>query len=331
VTSARLPARRTILLASGAWLALAAAGPLAQQTTNPRRVAVLLPGTQFGYRSRFEAFRAVLKERGHVEGRDILIEARWADDRTERLPALAAELVALGPTVILTASSAGVAACRRATSTIPIVFATAGKPVEQGFVASLGRPGGNVTGVAIHIMDQKMVEIAREALPRAQRLAMLVHEPDPMSKPTVEAFVQAARSFKFEPVIVSVKRVEELASTFDEIVRSRPDALYLPNLVFSFSHHRYLVERSLEAKLALLSGREETTDAGGLLSYSFSRNENFRRAGSLVDRILRGAKPADLPVEQPDRFQLAVNLRTAKAIGVTLSQTMLLRANKVIE
>ncbi len=291
----------------------------------------LLPGTQFGYRSRFEAFRTVLRERGHVEGRDILIEARWADDRTERLPALAAELVALGPAVILTASSAGVAACRRATSTIPIVFATAGNPVEQGFVASLARPGANVTGVAIHILDPKMVEIAREALPRAQRLAMLVHEPDPMSKPAVAAFVQAARTFKFEPVIVWVRRIEELASSFDEIVSSRPDALYLPNLVFMFSHHRYLVERSLEAKLALLSGREETTEAGGLLSYSFSRNENFRRAASLVDRILRGAKPADLPVEQPDRFQIVVNLKTAKTIGVAVSQTMLLRANRVIE
>lgn len=290
-----------------------------------------MPGAQPAYRSRFETFRAALKSHGQVEGRDILIEARWAEDRTERLPALARELAALRPAVLVTSSSAGVAACKQATSTIPIVFATAGDPVQQGFVSSLRRPGGNITGVLVHNIDDKLVEVAREALPQAQRLAILVHEPDPVHKITLAAFVPATERFKFQPIIVRVKRTEDLALAFEEMLRGKPDALYLPGLVFTLSHYRYLVERALEARLPLLSSREETTEAGALLSYGTSREENFRRAASLVDRILRGANPGDLPVEQPERFHLVINLKTAKAIGVTISQATLLRATKVIE
>ncbi|MEK6243916.1 MAG: ABC transporter substrate-binding protein [Pseudomonadota bacterium] len=323
--------RRALLVAGGAWLAAAAARAFAQAPKVPRRIAVLFPGTQSGYRSRFEAFRSELKKLGYVEGRDNLIEARWAEDRTDQLAALAAELVALGPAVIVTASSAGVIACKKATSVIPIVFATAGTPVEQGFVASLARPGGNVTGVSIHVMDAKLVEMARQALPRAQRLAMLVHDGDPMSGSTIDIFVAAAGKFEFAPVVVRVRRVEELAQAFDQVIRERADALHLPSLTFMGSNARYLIERALAAKLPLLSASEETTAAGGLLSYGTDRLESYRRTAVLVDKILRGAKPGDLPVEQPERFQLVVNLKTAKAIGVTLSPVTMLRATKVIE
>jgi len=323
--------RRAILFATGAWILAGATRSLAQAPKAPRRIAVLLPGTQSGYRSRFDVFRAELKKLGYLEGRDISMESRWADDRTERLESLAAELVALGPAVILTASSAGVAACRKATTTIPIVFATAGAPVEQGFVSSLRRPGGNVTGVLVHGMERKMVELAREALPQARRLAILVHEPDPVHKSMLDQFVAATGQFKFEPVIGRVRRVEELALAFDEIVSRKPDALVLPNLVFMLSNSRYLVERSLDARLPLLTGREDTTAAGGLLSYGTSREENFRRAAVLVDKILRGANPADLPVEQPERFQLVVNRKTAKTIGVELSPVTMLRADRIID
>ena len=272
----------------------------------------------------------MLKSLGHIEGRDILIEARWAEDRSEKLPALAQELVRLTPVVILT-TGPGIAACKKATSVIPIVFATGTTPVERGFVESLRRPGGNITGVLLPDLTEKTMEVVREALPRAQRLAILLHEVDPFFGPTLDAVVSAANRFKFEPVIVRVKRVEELASAFDEIVRSKPDALFLTGQAFTLSHHPYLVERSLAARLPLFSPREEATEAGGFLSYGSSRIENFRRAATLVDKILRGARPGDLPVEQPERFQLIVNLRTAKAIGVTVPQSTLLRANKVIE
>ena len=239
--------------------------------------------------------------------------------------------MALGPAVILTATSAGVAACKQATQTIPIVFGNASNPVEQSFISSLRRPGGNITGILVHAMDAKMVEIAREALPQARRLAILVYEADPIQKSVREAFVSAALQLKFEPIVVNVRRVEELALAFNEVVGKKPDALYLPPISFMFSNRRYLVERALEARLPLLSGREETTAAGGLLSYSTDRLENYRRAAALVDKILRGAKPGELPVEQPERFQLVVNMKTAKAIGVTLSPTTMLRADKVIE
>jgi len=320
-----------ILAASGGWLALAGFQAFAQPSKSQRRIAVLLPGTHSVYNSRLEAFRLRLKDLGHVEGRDILIEARWAEDRTERLASIAAELVALDPAVILTASSAGVHACKKATSRIPIVFATAGNPVEQGFVASLGRPGGNVTGVATHVIDAKRVEIAREALPRAKRLAMLVHDPDPMSESTVGTFIKAAEQYRFVPVVVRVRRAEELALAFNEIVNAKPDALYLPILTFMSSHGRYLAERALEARLPMFTGHSATTVAGGLLSYGADRLENYRRAAALVDKILRGARPAELPVEQPERFEFVVNLKTAKEIGVALPQSVLLRANRVIE
>jgi putative ABC transport system substrate-binding protein len=322
--------RRALLVAGGASLLAVAARSFAQ-APKLRRIAVLLPGKPAGYRSRFETFRTELRMLGQVEGRDVSIEARYAEDKTEKLESLAAELVALGPAVIFTATSAAIAACRKETSTIPIVFATAANPVEQGFVASLQHPGGNVTGILTHLLSAKMVEIAREALPQAKRLAILVHEIDPAHKAMVDLFVPTARNLKFDPLVVRVARANELGRAFDEMARHKTDALYLAELAFSTSNRRDIVDRSLKARLPLFSTNQETASAGGLLSYGTSREESFRRAAALVDKILRGAKPGDLAVEQPERFELIVNLKTAKAIGVTLSPTTMLRATKVIE
>lgn len=324
--------RRALLVSSGVWLVAAATRSFSQAPKAPRRIAVLLPGTQAGYRSRFEAFRAELKKLGYVEGRDVLFEARWAEDRTETLVSLAVELVALGPAVMLTATSAGISACKKATSTIPIVFASGGSPVEQGFVSSLRRPGGNITGIIVHLdLAAKMVEVTREALPQAQRLAILIHESDPAHKLILDLFVPAARRFKFEPVVVRVARAEDFGRAFDEIVSQKADALYLADLSFNRSHGPELANRSIKARLPLLSGYDETATAGGLLSYGTGIEENYRRAAAMVDKILRGAKPGELAVEQPERFQLVVNMKTAKAIGVRLSPTTMLRATKVIE
>lgn len=260
-----------------------------------------------------------------------MFEVRYAEDVPERHEILAAELVGLKPAVILTATSAGVAACMKASAAVPIVFATAGNPDEQGFVASLSRPGGNVTGVMVHLIDAKLVEMVRLAFPQAKRLAMLAYDRDPVQKRIHDDFESSAKSLKFDPVVVSVRRVEELSAAFNEVVAKRPAALVLPNISFAFSNSRYLIERAIEARLALVTGREETTDAGALLSYGTDRRENYRRAATMVDKILRGAKPSDLPVERPERFQLVVNMKTAKAIGVTLSPTIMLRADRVVE
>lgn len=294
-------------------------------------MASLLPGTPSAYQTRFDAFRAELKSRGQIEGRDIVVDARWADERIERLPRLAAEMVAQSPAVIFTATSAGVSACMRATSKIPIVFATAGNPVEQKFIVSLARPGGNVTGVLVHSLEAKIVEIAREALPGLKHMAILVHEADPVSASMRDAFIAACTRFKIEPKVVTVRRVEELALAFNEVLKAKPDALYLPNTWFMLSHGRYLAQNAREAKIPLLTGREETTMDGGLLSYGTDRIENFRKAAMLVDKILRGANPAEIPVEAPERFQFVVNKKTARAIGVQISPTTIMRADRVIE
>ena len=278
-----------------------------------------------------QVFRAALKELGYVEGRDISIEARWADGRTERLASLAVEVVASNPAVIVTGSSEGIAALKKATTSIPIVFATAGSVVEQGLVASLRRPGGNITGVALHSLDAKIVEVIREALPAARRLAVLVNEKDRVHKIVLDAFEPAARRFKFEPLVVRVARAEDFERAFKELTERRADALYLPNMGLITSSRDRIIELALKTRLPNFSINPDLAAAGGLLSYGTSVEENYQRSAALVDKILRGAKPGDLPVEQPQRFQLIVNMKTAKAIGVTLSPATMLRADRVIE
>jgi putative ABC transport system substrate-binding protein len=323
--------RRAILLASAAWFA-AAAAPTFSQSKPPRRIAVVLPGSRAGYQSRFDAFRSELKKLGYVEGRDLLIDIRWGEDRIEGLAALVAEALSLNPEVIVTASSAGVAAVSKATSSVPIVFATAGNVVEQGFVASLSRPGGNITGVISYVdITQKIVELAREALPAARRLALLVYDADPVHKFAVDAFELNAQRFKFEPMIVRFSRPEDLDRAFSELAEGKADAVILPNLTFFSSQPSEVVRRALKARLPVLSNSTSVVESGGLLSYGTRWLENYRRAAALVDKILRGAKPGDLPIEQPERFQLVVNRKTANAIGVTLSPVTMLRADRFID
>jgi len=324
--------RRAIVVASSAWLLGLSVPSFAQAPKVARRIAVLLPGTEQGHRSVLEAFRTALKDLGYVEGRDISIEARLAEGKIDRLGSLAAEVVALNPAVIVTGTSAALAAAKRATSRIPIVFATAGSPVEQGFVSSLRRPGGNITGIMLHLgLAAKIAELAREALPRVQRLAILVHDADHMHKLYLDLFVPSAQRFKFEPVVLRVARAEDLDRAFKELADHKADALYLPQLAFMVTNRDQLVARSLKARLPLLSHDHDITVDGGLMSYGSWREENYHRAAALVDKILRGANPGDLPVEQPERIQLVVNMKTAKAIGVTLSKVTMLRADRVIE
>lgn len=321
-----------MLLASGAWLAAAASRAFPQTPKPLRRIALVFPYSQAGGGHLLAVFQAELQKFGHVVGRDISMEVRWADNYGDRLVNFAGELAALKPEIIVTATSAGVAACRKATSTIPIVFATAFDPVGQGFVSSLARPGGNVTGVLVYTdLTLKLVEIAREALPAARRLTLLIHDVDPARRFPLQAFEPAARAFHFEPFIVKVSGVEDLDRAFGEIVNVRSDAIVIPLLGFFTTNHKQLADRALKARLPMLAGQSLIVESGGLLSYGTATEENYRRAAILVDKILKGAKPSDLPVDQPERFQLFVNLKTAKTIGVTLSKTTLLRATKVIE
>jgi putative ABC transport system substrate-binding protein len=322
--------RRALLLAGGALIGGAILPALAN-TAKTRRVIVVHPGAAEGYQPQLNAFRERLKELGYFEGRDIVIELRDAQNRPERLPALAKEAAQLNPDVIVTAGSAGVAACKNATSSIPIVFASAADPVEQGFIASLQRPGGNVTGVLSPGFREKIVEIAREALPGARRLALLIYEPDRAHKPILEAFERTARRFNFEPIVVRVSGIEGLDQAFGEISERRADVLLVPNLSFLQMNRHEIARRALRARLPLIGTTTLMVESGGLLSYGISVEENWRRAAAFVDRILRGAKPGDLPVDQPELIQLIINRRTAQAIGVNLSPVTMLRAERIID
>ena len=323
--------RRAFLLAGGAWLTYAGA-PSFAQAPQSRRIVLVHPASQAATRRYFETFRVALKHLGYVEGSDISIEARWAEGRIERLDSLVAEALALNPAVLVTGSSEGVKACMKATSAIPIVFATAADIVEQGFVSSLRHPGGNVTGIVLNTgLNEKIVEIAREALPVARRLAILVHDKDRYHNIVLKQFEPSARRFKFEPVIVHISRAEELDRVFDELAQTKADALFVPNLALLLSLRQELVQRTRQARLPLLAANPDFAEAGGLLAYGTLFEENWRRAATLVDKILRGAKAGDLPVEQPERFELVVSVKTARAIGVSLAPTTLLRADKVIE
>lgn len=324
--------RRALLLASGAWLAAAAARSFAQPAKTLRRIAVLFPGTEAGFRSRLDAFRTGLRNLGYVEGRDVSIDVRWSSDRTEQLGTLAAEIVSHNPAVILTSSSAAVRALQKATSTIPIVFGASGDPVFYGLVKSLARPGGNVTGITVLTgLTQKLVELTRQALPNARRLAFPVHERDPAHKRSLDEFGPAARKLDFDPLLVPFADAGDLGLAFRELAERKADVLLVPVLAFFTSQMNQLVERALKARLPIVSTQPTYAEAGALLSYGTQVEGSFQRAAALVDKILRGAKPADLPVEEPERIQLIVNMKTARAIGVTLSPVTMLRADKVIE
>jgi putative tryptophan/tyrosine transport system substrate-binding protein len=318
-------------MAGGVLLAAMASGGLAQ-APRQHRIAVVLPGQESGFRSLVQAFRAALKNLGYVEGRDLILDFRWAEDRTDQLPRLASEAVASKPDVIVTATSGAVGACKRATSSIPIVFATVANPVEQGFVGSLQRPGGNITGVLVYgDLTQKLLEVAREAFPEATRFAVLVHEADPVHKLVLESYALGARHFKLEPVVVRVAHSQDLDRAFSELAGKKADVLLLPQLAFITSHHAELIERSLKARLPTVSGQIFIAERGGLLSYGVRIEENYERAAVIVDKILRGARPAEMAVEQPQRFQLVLNRRTAQAIGAKVSSLTTLRADRIVE
>jgi putative ABC transport system substrate-binding protein len=322
--------RRALILASGAWAALVAARVSAQQPGGLPRIGWLSPTTRDGPFP--EAFIARLRELGRVEGRDFVLEYRGAEGKPERLPALAAEIVARRPAVILTASTAAATALKNATRSIPIVFASAGDPVEQGLVASLGRPGGNITGVTVHMgLSGKVMELVREVKPAATHVAYLVHTGDPVSKRAVAVAQRNASAVGVELILARVSRAEDLERAFAELKARKLDALIVPNLSMFIAAQTDIARLALEGNLPIFSTLAGLTRAGGLISYDTDYRRNYRRAAELVDRILKGANPADMPVEQPERFQMVVNLKTARALGMKLPQSVLLRTDEVIE
>jgi putative ABC transport system substrate-binding protein len=276
------------------------------------------------------AFRQGLRELGYVEGQSIRFEARWAQGRPERLPGLAAELVGLRVDVIVTGGGEAARAARQATATIPIVMATGSDPVKLGIVESLARPGGNVTGVS-SISSQlmaKRVELLRELLPKISRVAILWDE-TPNARMSVQELEAAARTLGIVIHTVGVRGANDFARAFSEAGGDR--AVIVVASSFMFTERKRIADLALKHRLPTALGAREYVEVGGLFSYAVSYPDQFRRAAPYVDRILRGARPADLPVEQPTTFELVINLKTAKALGLTIPQSLLQRANQVIE
>jgi len=303
----------------------------AQQATVPV-IGLLGSGTAAAQSEWTAAFVQRLRELGWSEGRNISIEYRWAEGRPERLSEIAAELVQRKVSLILTHNTPPTLAVKQATSTIPIVFATAGDPIGSGIVASLARPGGNITGLSGQSPDAagKKLELLREVVPGLHRLATLADVNNPFSALEVSKINESARTFGIEVASFEISRSEELESVFNALKRGT-DALYVLPVPLLFVNRVRINTLALGARLPTLHGVREYVEAGGLMSYGANWPSMWRRAADLVDKILRGAKPADIPVEQPFEFNLVINLTTAKALGLTIPPTILARANEVID
>lgn len=278
-----------------------------------------------------EALRAGLREYGYVEGKNLIIEFRWAEGQYDRLSALANELVRLKVDVIVTHATAGVRAAKEATSTIPIVIAATGDAVAAGLVVSLARPGGNITGSSFLGPDlaAKRLELLKEALPRIRRVALL-YNVGIGSRYGVEAVERAASLRNVELQLVGVRGPDGFESAFDKMGGWQVDALLINEDPMLVANAKAIADEAAKRRLATI-GYAQIAEAGGLMAFGASISEMHRRAAYFVDRILKGAKPGDLPVEQPTKFELLVNLKTAKALGHTIAQSVLLRADRVIE
>ena len=273
-----------------------------------------------------------LRELGWTEGRNLAIEYRWAEGRTERLAEIADEFVRLKVDVILTHNTLPVLAAKQATSVIPIVFATAGDPVGTGIVASLSRPGGNVTGLSSQQPDTagKRVELLRELIPGLRRLAVLADVDNPFTAMEIGEVQRAALTVGLEVARFEIRRAEDIALAFDAL-QGRAEALYVTPNPIMFVNRVRINTFALAARLPTMYAVREYVEAGGLMSYGPNWPGMWRRAAELADKILRGAKPAGLPVEQPTKFDLVINLITAKALGLTVPPPLLARADEVIE
>jgi putative ABC transport system substrate-binding protein len=278
------------------------------------------------------AFLERLRELGWIEGHSVAIEYRWAEGRSERFAELAAELVRLKVDVILTHNTPPVLAAKQATSVIPIVFATAADPVDTGIVASLARPGGNVTGLSSQTPDVagKRIELLREVVPGLGRFAIFANPDNTYVALEVHEVQAAARTLGLEVDLFEIRRAEDIRAAF-EGAKGHAQALYVMPDPVLFTHRLRINTLALGARLPTMHSLREYVEASGLISYGANWPYQWRRAADYVDKILRGAKPAEIPVEQPTKFDLIVNLTTAQALGITLPETVLARASEVIE
>ena len=313
----------------------AAAWPLAaraQQQAKLPTIGLWGPTTPSVGSQRVAAFVQRLRELGWIEGRTVAIEYRWAEGRDERAAEIAAEFVRLKVDVIVTQGTPSVIAAKQATSVILIVFAAVGGPVDSGLVANLSRPGGNVTGLSTQQTDtaSKRIELFREMVPGLRRLAIMGNVGNPSVELELSEVQSTARALGLEATAFELLRAEDIAPAFDAL-KGRADALYVCGDPLVFTNRIRVNTLAQGARLPTIYLLGEYVEAGGLMSYGPSVPDLYRRAADYVDKILRGAKPADIPVEQPTKFELVINLRTAKVLGLEVPPTLLVRADEVIE
>jgi putative ABC transport system substrate-binding protein len=303
----------------------------AQQPAKVARIGFLGPAPASNYSPRVEALRKGLSDLGYVEGKNIVIEFRWAE-RVDQLPQFATELVRMNVDLIL-ASSTYVGPAGQATKTIPIVFAVHADPVGLRHVASLSQPGGNITGLTMLLTDlvAKELEILKEGMPQATRIGVVWDPTTPSHTPALRALEAAGEKLAVTLHMAPLSTVENFDSAFATMTRERVDGLLVIASPFSFSQRARLAELALKHRLPGMFGTRENAEVGGLMSYSADLNDLFRRAATYIDKILKGVKPGDLPVEQASKYALVINLKTAKALGLTIPLSLLGRADEVIE
>jgi putative ABC transport system substrate-binding protein len=328
--------RREFITLLGSAVATWSLAARAQQAGNLPRIGFLGPSTPTATGPLVAAFVQRLRELGWRDGQSVLIEYRWAEGRVERINEIAAEFAHRKVDVIVTHGNVAVAAAKRATSDIPIVFATANDPLGEGLVASLARPGGNVTGLSLQQTDtaEKRLALLREVVPGLRRLAIMANPDNSGSVQEMRDIEAAARTLGSEVATVEIRRAEDIAPAFGDI-KGRADALYvsgdaLLNVLLT-SQQFDINALAVSEKLPTMFNQRAMAEKGGLMSYGPSFPGLFRRAAEYVDKILRGAKPADIPVEQPTQFELVINVKTAKALGLTVPDKLLALADEVIE
>jgi ABC-type uncharacterized transport system substrate-binding protein len=319
----------TLLAGAASW----PLGARAQQPGKVWRIGMLDTTPEALNAANIDAFLQAMRQLGYTRGQNLIIDYRSPDGRIERFPELAAEMVRLNVDLIVTRGTPTVLAVKNATTTIPIVMAASGEPVGTGIVASLARPGGNVTGLSAFVTDlvAKRVELLREVIPRLARIALLDNMGNRSVPPQWEALKTAARSLGIESQLLDVRKPEDIGRAFEAAKTWRADALAVGNDSVVIASRRQIAELAVKHRLPGVYATREFVDSGGLLSYAAHYPDLYRRAATYVDKIFKGAKPADLPIEQPTRLELVINLKTAKAIDLEIPPIVLARADEVIE
>ena len=325
--------RRSFVNTAAGALLVRAVPAYAQPATKIPRIGVLHPGTPLSSPQSVEAFRQGLREHGYEEGKNIVVERRYTESRPERVAEIAAEFVRLKVDVIVTSLDVATAAVKQQTQMIPIVMAISIDPVATGFVSSLAHPGGNVTGLSTMSPElaAKRLELLREAVPGLSRVAIMWNTNVPGNLLEYKQAGDAARSLRLQLKSVEVSSVDDFERAFSALKTGGAQALIVAGSGLTSTNARQIASLAMEHRLPSMVSSRDRVDAGGFIAYGPNLAEMWRRATTYVDKILKGAKPGDLPIEQPSKFELIINLKTAKALGLTLPQSLLLRADEIIQ